>query len=110
MDTSTGACKSCTSNEYGLPLTINPLRDASATPSPGHASAIDDHGAPLERSTLNPNNCVIIIQNNYIAEGGTINIFSSGCNGSKHTSLQPPPARQAEPAEHGRESIVLYWS
>ncbi|KAG2345792.1 hypothetical protein BDR05DRAFT_946378 [Suillus weaverae] len=67
----------------------------------------------------NPSSCVIIIQNNYIAEGGTINILSSHCNGSTVTKLDsvpltaepiplnPPSARQAESAEHGRERIVL---
>ncbi|KAG2042747.1 hypothetical protein BDR03DRAFT_944154 [Suillus americanus] len=125
MDTSTGPCKSCASDRDPLPLTIAPLRDASvATPksSSGHASVTNDHSAPLqnlEQPTLNPNNCVIIIQNNYIAEGGTINILSSRSNGStitklnyvtttaEPTPLQPPSARQAEPAEHGCESIVL---
>ncbi|KAG2345793.1 hypothetical protein BDR05DRAFT_960072 [Suillus weaverae] len=125
MDTSTGACKSCISNGDRLPLTIASLQDASvATPklSSGHASVTDDHSTPLpnlEQPTLNPNNCVIIIQNNYIAEGGTINIFSSHCNGStvsklNHVTttaepipLQPLSAKQAEPAEHGRESVVL---
>ncbi|KAG1718964.1 hypothetical protein EDB19DRAFT_772216 [Suillus lakei] len=124
MDTSTGADKSCASNEYCLPLTIAPPRDGSATPRPpsGHASVTDDHGTPLpnlEQPILNTNNCVIIIQNNYIAEGGTINILSSRCNGStmtklnhvttttEATPLQPPSAKQAEPAEYSRESIVL---
>ncbi|KAG1850884.1 hypothetical protein F4604DRAFT_1686987 [Suillus subluteus] len=113
MDTSTGPCKSCASDGDPLPLTIAPHRDASvATPKSwsGHASVTNDHSAPLpnlEQPTLNPNNCVIIIQNNYIAEGGTINILSSRSNGSKPTPLQPPSARQTEPAEHGCESIVL---
>ncbi|KAG1737200.1 hypothetical protein EDB19DRAFT_2025761 [Suillus lakei] len=124
MDTSTGADKSCASNEYYLPLTIAPPRDGSATPRPssGHASVTDDHGTPLpnlEQPILSTNNCVIIIQNNYIAEGGTINILSSRCNGStmtklnhvttntEATPLQPPSAKQAEPAEYGRENVVL---
>ncbi|KAG1773497.1 hypothetical protein EDD22DRAFT_841899 [Suillus occidentalis] len=84
-------------------------------------------GTPLpsvEQSPSNeqysPNNCVVIIQNNYIAEGGTINIFSSNCNGSIVTKLEqvinateefapsePPPVTQAEPMKHGRENIVL---
>ncbi|KAG2144355.1 hypothetical protein DEU56DRAFT_754399 [Suillus clintonianus] len=112
MDPSTGAFQSCASDECCLPLTIAPLRDASAISS-GHASVTDDHNTPLpnlEHPTLNPNNCIIIIQNNCIAEGGTINIFSSRCNGStttEPTPLQPPSARQAEPAKHGQESIVL---
>ncbi|KAG2354023.1 hypothetical protein BDR07DRAFT_1382597 [Suillus spraguei] len=82
----------------------------------------------IEQSSPNPpNNCVVIIQNNYIAEGGTINIFSSHCNVSKDsphdvkavtrlehvtataepTPLEPPSATHAEAAEHGRGSIVL---
>ncbi|KAG2103106.1 uncharacterized protein F5147DRAFT_654841 [Suillus discolor] len=67
----------------------------------------------------NPSSCVIIIQNNYIAEGGTINILSSNCNGStvskfehvgltaEPTSLDPLLTSQPEPMEHGHESIVL---
>jgi hypothetical protein len=71
-----------------LPLAIAPLRDASAvTPKSlsGHASVTNDRSTPLpnlEQPTLNSNNCVIIMQNNYIAEGGTINILSSRSNGS----------------------------
>ncbi|KAJ8588028.1 hypothetical protein M405DRAFT_820442, partial [Rhizopogon salebrosus TDB-379] len=68
---------------------------------------------------LNPNNYVIIIQNNCIAEGGTINIFSGHCTGSAVTKVdhvaptsepalsQPPPAMQPEPVEQGRDSIIL---
>ncbi|KAG2363139.1 hypothetical protein BDR07DRAFT_1405029 [Suillus spraguei] len=125
MDASTGACKFCASNGDRLPLTITSLQGAivaSPKPSSGHASMIDDHNDLLpkpEQPTLNPNNCVIIIQNNHIAEGGTINIFSSRCNGAtvtklnhvtttvEPTPLQLPPAKEAEPVEHGRESIVL---
>ncbi|KAG1823084.1 hypothetical protein EV424DRAFT_1555839 [Suillus variegatus] len=67
----------------------------------------------------NPSSCVIIIQNNHIAEGGTINILSSNCNGStvskfehvgltaEPTSLDSPLMSQPEPTEYGRESIVL---
>ncbi|KAG2042750.1 hypothetical protein BDR03DRAFT_944162 [Suillus americanus] len=111
------------STKFYLPLAIVPLEDASAKQrsSSSHDSMID--GTPLpsvEQSSPNsPNNCIVIIQNNYIAEGGTINIFSSHCNGSTVTKLEhvtttaepmplePPPTTQAEPAEHGRESIVL---
>ncbi|OAX34060.1 hypothetical protein K503DRAFT_786043 [Rhizopogon vinicolor AM-OR11-026] len=85
-------------------------------------------GTPLrsiKQSPLNPNNCVIIIQNNRIAVGGTINIFSSHCTGSedstrtqavvkldnvaptaKPTLLQPPSV-MPEPAEYGRDSIIF---
>ncbi|KAG1850885.1 hypothetical protein F4604DRAFT_1907240 [Suillus subluteus] len=123
MDTSTRTYSPCASTEFHLPLTIVPLQDASATlrSSSSHDSMTD--GTPLpnvEQSSPNPpNNCIVIIHNNYIAEGGTINIFSSHCNGSTTTKLEhvtataepmplePPPAMQAEPAEYGRESIVL---
>ncbi|KAG1850907.1 hypothetical protein F4604DRAFT_1934266 [Suillus subluteus] len=122
MDASTGEHSPCASTKFYLPLAIVPLQDASATPRPPSRHELTD-GTPLpsvKQSSPNPpNNCIVIIQNNYIAEGGTINIFSSHCNGStviklehvtataEPTPLKPPPATQAEPAEHGRESIVL---
>ncbi|KAG1737203.1 hypothetical protein EDB19DRAFT_997112 [Suillus lakei] len=123
MDTSTGEKSPCALTEFHLPLAIVPLQDASATPRPSssHGSMTDDTPLPSVKqpSSNPPNNCVIIIQSNYIAEGGTINIFSSHCNGStvtklnhvtataEHTPLEPPSASQAKPAEHGRESVVL---
>ncbi|KAG2123443.1 uncharacterized protein EDB93DRAFT_616131 [Suillus bovinus] len=108
----------CASNESCLPLIatpLSPLQDTSATPS----THVD--GAPLLSLAQppNPRSCVIIIQNNYIAEGGTINILSSHCNGSTATKLEhvgmvaeptpldPPLVTQPEPAAHGCESIVL---
>ncbi|KAG1812897.1 uncharacterized protein BJ212DRAFT_438593 [Suillus subaureus] len=101
------------SNESRLSLTATTLRDASATPST-HAD-----GTPPLSLTQPPPFPVIIIQNNHIAEGGTINILSSHCNGStvtklnyvaptaEPTPLSPPLVNQPEPVEHGRESVVL---
>ncbi|KAG1857312.1 hypothetical protein DFJ58DRAFT_840606 [Suillus subalutaceus] len=103
----------CASNESHLSLIATPLRDVGATPST-HTG-----GTPLLSLTQPPPIPVIIIQNNYIAEGGTINILSSNCNGSTVTKLDhvtltaepiplsPPLVSQPEPAEYGRESIVL---
>jgi hypothetical protein len=94
MNASTGAYPLCPPTEGRLPL----VKQSSPNP---------------------PNNCIVIIQNNYIAEGGTINIFSSHSNGStvtklehvdataEPTPLEPPSATRAEPAEHVPESIVL---
>ncbi|KAG1836434.1 hypothetical protein F4604DRAFT_1692854 [Suillus subluteus] len=114
--------RAVTVTDFHLPLAIVPLEDATAPRSSSRHDSMTD-GTPLpsiEQSCPNPpNNCVVLIQNNYVAEGGTINIFSSHCNGStvtklehvkttaEPTPLEPPPARQAEPAEHCRESIVL---
>lgn len=122
MDTSTKTHSPCASTKLYLPLAIVPLQDASTAPrSPSCHELTDGTLLPnVKQSPPNPqNNCIVIIQNNYIAEGGTINIFSSHCNGSTVTKLEhvaataeptpfePPPATQAEPAERGPESIVL---
>ncbi|KAJ8594869.1 hypothetical protein M405DRAFT_808199 [Rhizopogon salebrosus TDB-379] len=93
-----------------------PLLDTSS----GGASMADNLPLPsLIQLPLNPNNYVIIIQNNCIAEGGTINIFSGHCTGSAVTKvdhvapasaptlLQPPPAMQPVTVEQGRDSIIL---
>ncbi|KIK38335.1 hypothetical protein CY34DRAFT_809467, partial [Suillus luteus UH-Slu-Lm8-n1] len=66
------------SNESRLPLITTPLRDASAAPTT-HADGIPL--LSLTQPPQNPSGCVVIIQNNYIGEGGTINIFSSHCDG-----------------------------
>ncbi|KAG2742967.1 hypothetical protein P692DRAFT_201795271, partial [Suillus brevipes Sb2] len=81
--------------------------------------------SPLPCQPLHANSHVTIIQGNFIAEGTTINIFSSNCHGStvtrlyrdvadtaEFTSSQPLPsmlARQSEPVDYrdSRESIVL---
>ncbi|KAG2363141.1 hypothetical protein BDR07DRAFT_1375982 [Suillus spraguei] len=120
MDTSTKAYSPCA---LYLPLAIVPLQDASATPRSlsSHDSMTD--GTPLlsakQSPPVLPNNCIVMIQNNYIAEGGTINIFSSHCNGSTVSKLEhvtataepmpfePASATHAEPAKHGHGSIVL---
>jgi hypothetical protein len=140
MDTSTKTHSPCASTKLYLPLAIVPLQDASTAPrSPSCHELTDGTLLPnVKQSPPNPqNNCIVIIQNNYIAEGGTINIFSSHCNGSSEffvcltdqkthltmykavtklehvaataepTPFEPPPATQAEPAERGPESIVL---
>jgi hypothetical protein len=90
---------------------------------------------PLIQLPLNPNNYLIIIQNNCIAEGGTINIFSGHCTGSGEffifithkdssgkqavtkvdhvgltsapTLLQSLPAIQPVTVEQGYDSIIL---
>ncbi|KAG1718217.1 hypothetical protein EDB19DRAFT_1800528 [Suillus lakei] len=120
MDTSTGAHPHYASTESHLPITVITLVDASATPRPlsGHASMTD--GTPLPRlRQLNSNNSVIIIQNNRIAEGVTININSTYCNGSTVTKLEdvvpttgpmpeePPPMMQPDPVEQGCEAVSL---
>ncbi|KAG2075546.1 hypothetical protein BDR04DRAFT_1091053, partial [Suillus decipiens] len=83
MDAS--AYSPCLSKECRL--VIVPLQDVSATlrPSSSHDSVTADTPLPsVEQSSTNPpNHCIVTIQNNYIAEGGTINIFSGHCNGSK---------------------------
>lgn len=81
--------------------------------------------SPLPCQPLHANSHVTIIQNNIIAEGTTINIFSSHCHGStvtrlncdvadtaEFTSSQPLPsmlARQSEPVDYrdSCESIVM---
>ncbi|KAJ8594871.1 hypothetical protein M405DRAFT_434129 [Rhizopogon salebrosus TDB-379] len=123
MDTSTKASPLRAVNEPRLPLDIVPPKDASTKPasSSGRAS-IADGTVLLNEPTPTPNNCIIIIQNNYIAEGGTINIFSSHCTSSTVTKLDhvvdpttdselalllPPLAMQQEPVEYGRGDIVF---
>ncbi|KAG1857314.1 hypothetical protein DFJ58DRAFT_913459 [Suillus subalutaceus] len=76
-------------------------------------------GTPIPSQPLDTNNRITIIQNNFIAEGATINIFSSNCNGStvtkldyvagtaEPTSSHSPLARQLAPVEYGRESVIL---
>ncbi|KAJ8589444.1 hypothetical protein M405DRAFT_817958 [Rhizopogon salebrosus TDB-379] len=93
-----------------------PLQDTSS----GGASMTDNTPPPsLVQLPLNPNNYVIIIQNNCIAEGGTINIFSGHCTGpavtkvdhaapaSEPAFLQPPMAIQPVLVERGRDNIIL---
>ncbi|OAX40145.1 hypothetical protein K503DRAFT_799037 [Rhizopogon vinicolor AM-OR11-026] len=108
MNSSTPPCAS----EAPSPRTTVPPQHTSS----GHASMADD---ALQQSPRNPSCCVITIQNNSIAEGVTINIFSSHCIGSavtkldhvaptaEPTLLRPPQAMQPELVEHGRDSIVF---
>ncbi|KAG1735872.1 uncharacterized protein EDB91DRAFT_1143304 [Suillus paluster] len=120
MDTSTGACPTCASDESRSSLVLGPHASATPRPSPCYTTVTDGTPLPnLEQPTMNPNNSVILIQNNYIAEGGTINIFSSHCTGSTVTKLEhvaptaesalfePPLVRQSEPVEPRRERVVL---
>ncbi|KAG1831827.1 hypothetical protein EV424DRAFT_1342793 [Suillus variegatus] len=73
----------------------------------------DDRPSPGQ--PLDPNNHAIVIQNNYIAEGVTININSSNSYGSKHVAAQPAEstssqcslARPLGPVDYGRESVVF---
>ncbi|KAG1890944.1 hypothetical protein F4604DRAFT_1672913 [Suillus subluteus] len=70
---------------------------------------------PLPSRPLDPNNRTIVIQNNHIVEGVTININPSNSYGSKHVAAQPeeptssqyPLARSLAPVDHGRESVVI---
>ncbi|KAG1865248.1 hypothetical protein C8R48DRAFT_772947 [Suillus tomentosus] len=75
---------------------------------------------PSPGQPLDPTNHAIVIQNNYIAEGVTININSSNSYGStvtkleyvaaqpaESTSSQGPLARPLEPVDYGRESVVF---
>ncbi|OAX34061.1 hypothetical protein K503DRAFT_774937 [Rhizopogon vinicolor AM-OR11-026] len=120
MHTSTETSSPRAVNEPHLPLDIMQPQDASVTPtsSSDRTSIADGTLPPNVQRT--PSNCIIIIQNNCIAEGGTINIFSSNCTGStvtmldhvvaptkEPTLLQPPLTMQPEPVELGRDSIVL---
>ncbi|KAG2137758.1 hypothetical protein BD769DRAFT_1436031 [Suillus cothurnatus] len=97
------------------------LSDANGTkksPSYQASTAISDRSS-LPSQPLDTNNRITIIQNNFIGEGGTINIFSSNCNGSTVTKLdyvaetaepmssQPPLARQLAPVEYGCESVIF---
>ncbi|KAG2345788.1 hypothetical protein BDR05DRAFT_960054 [Suillus weaverae] len=123
MDTSTGADSPCALTEYHLPLAVVPPQDGSPTPRSSSSHNFMTDGTPLpsvkQPSPNPPNNCVIIIQNNFIAEGGTINILSSHCNGSTVTKLEhvtetaeptpsePPLVMEAEPAQRGHESIIF---
>ncbi|KIK32288.1 hypothetical protein CY34DRAFT_814352 [Suillus luteus UH-Slu-Lm8-n1] len=78
MDTSTGVCPPCASTEILSPLA--PLQDTTANPKPDHASKADDTPQPnvnVNHPPPNTNNCVVIIQGNYIAAGSTINVFST---------------------------------
>ncbi|OAX34070.1 hypothetical protein K503DRAFT_835261 [Rhizopogon vinicolor AM-OR11-026] len=119
MSVSTGI-PSCASTESPLPLVS--LQHTSSV----HASMTDGTSLPsIKQSPLNPSNCVIIIQNNCIAAGGTINIFSSHCTGSEDSTekqavvkldnvaptaeptLLQPPLVMPEPVEYGRDSIIF---
>ncbi|OAX34066.1 hypothetical protein K503DRAFT_774951 [Rhizopogon vinicolor AM-OR11-026] len=119
MHTSNEASPPRAVNEPHLPLDIMQLRDASATPisSSDHISTVGMLPPNVQRT---PSNCIIIIQNKCIAEGGTINIFSSNCTSSTVTKLdhvfaptkdpthlQPSLTMQPEPVELGRDSILL---
>ncbi|KAG1731932.1 hypothetical protein EDB19DRAFT_1831557 [Suillus lakei] len=79
----------------------------------------ESQDSSLAGRPLDPNNRLIVIQNNHIAAGGTINIFSSNSYGStvtklEHVAAQPaepspqrPLARQLAPVDYGRESVVF---
>ena len=88
MHTSTEASPSAVNDPYSL-LDIVPLQDASATPA-----LSSNHASIVNTTTTTPENCVITIQNNYIAEGGTINIFSSHCTSSSELFTHHVPIHQ----------------
>ncbi|KAG2130864.1 hypothetical protein DEU56DRAFT_914630 [Suillus clintonianus] len=120
MDTSTETHPHCASNEPHLPVVVSTLQDASDAPSlsSSHVFMTDDTPLPNLKQ-LDSNSCVIIIQNNRIAEGGTININSSYCNGSTVTKLEhvtpsagskpeePASMMQPDPMEQGRDAVSL---
>ncbi|OAX34068.1 hypothetical protein K503DRAFT_473199 [Rhizopogon vinicolor AM-OR11-026] len=97
------------------------IQDASAAPASSSDHTSSDGTLPSNvQPTTTSSNCIIIIQNNCIAEGGTINIFSSHCTSStviklvhvvapttEPTLLQPPLAMQPESVVHARDNIVL---
>ncbi|KAG1718965.1 hypothetical protein EDB19DRAFT_1837250 [Suillus lakei] len=119
MATVTEAVLPCTSTESNLPDVNGTLK------LPSHPASTIADGTPLPSQPLDTKNCTTVVQNNFIAEGGTINIFSSNCNGSnspfqqavtkleyvagtaEHRSSQPPLARQLAPVEYGRESVIF---
>ncbi|KAG2070565.1 hypothetical protein BDR04DRAFT_1099829 [Suillus decipiens] len=122
MDISTEAHPCCISKESHLPVAIATLQDASATSRPSSDHVCNAEVTPsLGFKQLNSNNYVIIIQNNRVAEGGTINIYSSHCNGSTVTKLEnvvptsgpmpeePSSVVQPEPGPvgHGCDTITL---
>jgi hypothetical protein len=86
--------------------------------NPGSPPGQED--IPLPGRPSDTNNRTIIIQQNHIAEGVTINISSSNSYGStvtklehadaqpgQTTSLQHLLTRQLAPVEYGRESVVI---
>ncbi|KAG1905711.1 uncharacterized protein F5891DRAFT_975881 [Suillus fuscotomentosus] len=83
--------------------------------SPECTTSIMADDKPSPGQPLDPNNHAIVIQNNYIAEGVTININSSNSYGSKHVAAQPAEstssqcslARPLGPVDYGRESVVF---
>ncbi|KAG1850900.1 hypothetical protein F4604DRAFT_1969944 [Suillus subluteus] len=111
-----------------LASTESNLSDETPKPPSYQAStAMIADGTPLPSQPLDTNNRITVIQNNIMAEGTTINIFSSNCNGSNSsfkqavtkldyaagiseptTSSQPPTlARQLALVEYGRESVIF---
>ncbi|KAG2103101.1 uncharacterized protein F5147DRAFT_706568 [Suillus discolor] len=94
----------------------------SEAPLPCVSTESDANGTPLPNQLLDANKRITIFQNNVIAEGVTINISSSHCDGSSEfkleyvagvagttepTSSQPPLARQLVPVEYSRESVIF---
>ncbi|KAG1827363.1 uncharacterized protein BJ212DRAFT_1474514 [Suillus subaureus] len=86
--------------------------------TPGSSSGQEDK--PLPSRPSDANNRTIVIQQNYMAEGVTINICSSNSYGStvtklEHTAAQPgeptslqrPLTRELAPVDYGRESVVV---
>ncbi|KAG1771546.1 hypothetical protein EDD22DRAFT_863577 [Suillus occidentalis] len=106
------------------PLPRAPTSEFNLLDAQANESQASDH-SPLPCQPLHANSRITIIQNNFIAEGMTINIFSSNCHGSTVTRLYgdvagtasaeptssqlPMLARQSEPAEYrdGCENIIL---
>ncbi|OAX34065.1 hypothetical protein K503DRAFT_473218 [Rhizopogon vinicolor AM-OR11-026] len=67
------------------------IQDASATPTSSDHTSSDGTLPANVQPTTTPSNCIIFIQNNRIAEGGTINIFSSHCTSSSELFTCPGP-------------------
>ncbi|KAG0702236.1 hypothetical protein DFH29DRAFT_875283 [Suillus ampliporus] len=96
-------------------------RDGNATLDLVGQAPMPADDAPLPGQSQNPNNPIVVLQNNRFAEGVMLNIFSSNCMGSTVTKLehiaqtvqpttpQSPSAGQPAPLEYGpgRASLVF---
>lgn len=71
------------SNPTSTMATVTQAESEAPLPCVSTESKLPDaNGIPLTNQLLDANNRITIIQNNFIAEGVTINISSSNCDGS----------------------------